>query len=148
MNTIRKQSGFTLIELMIVIAILAILLAIAVPAYQNYSVRANLSEGVSLAASPKVAVSETCQTNPGLTTIDNAAVGYDFTAGTNQLVSDVTVGGTCAAPTIAVVVTGAGSDPDPFTFTFTGEQQGSQWSWLCETDGTSNQQIPAECRGS
>ena len=58
MNTIRKQSGFTLIELMIVIAILAILLAIAIPAYQDYTVRAEVSECVQGAAPAKVAVSE------------------------------------------------------------------------------------------
>ena len=55
MNNIRKQSGFTLIELMIVIAILAILLAIAIPAYQDYTIRAKVSEAASVAAGAKVA---------------------------------------------------------------------------------------------
>ena len=59
----RKQQGFTLIELMIVIAILAILLAIAVPAYQNYSIRAKNSECVNVAASVKLAVAETAQSD-------------------------------------------------------------------------------------
>ena len=58
MNNIRKQAGFTLIELMIVIAILAILLAIAIPAYQDYTVRAQVAECVQGAAPAKVAVSE------------------------------------------------------------------------------------------
>ena len=54
----KNMQGFTLIELMIVIAILGILLAIAIPAYQDYTVRAKVSEGLNLAASPKLAVAE------------------------------------------------------------------------------------------
>src|ERR1019366_705770 len=52
------QKGFTLIELMIVIAIIGILAAIAIPAYQNYTIRAQVTEGVSLAAGWKTAISE------------------------------------------------------------------------------------------
>jgi len=60
----RVSKGFTLIELMIVIAIIAILLALAIPAYQDYTIRAKVGEGLSLAASPKLAVTETCQSDP------------------------------------------------------------------------------------
>ncbi|NNK52653.1 MAG: prepilin-type N-terminal cleavage/methylation domain-containing protein, partial [Xanthomonadales bacterium] len=60
----RVSKGFTLIELMIVIAIVAILLALALPAYQDYTIRAKVTEGLSVAASPKLAVSETCQSDP------------------------------------------------------------------------------------
>jgi type IV pilus assembly protein PilA len=53
------QKGFTLIELMIVVAIIGILAAIAIPAYQDYTIRAQVSEGLSLAAAAKAAVAET-----------------------------------------------------------------------------------------
>ena len=53
------QKGFTLIELMIVVAIIGILAAIAIPAYQDYTIRAQVSEGMTLAAAAKAAVAET-----------------------------------------------------------------------------------------
>ena len=52
----KKMQGFTLIELMIVIAILGILLAIAIPAYSDYTIRARVSEGLNVAAATKTAV--------------------------------------------------------------------------------------------
>ena len=54
----KLQKGFTLIELMIVVAIIGILAAIAIPAYQDYTVRAQVSEGMNLAAAAKAAVAE------------------------------------------------------------------------------------------
>ena len=64
----RTQAGFTLIELMIVIAILGILAAIAIPAYQDYSIRAKISEAINTASPAKLAVSEYYQSEGALPT--------------------------------------------------------------------------------
>jgi len=71
----KMQKGFTLIELMIVIAILGILIAIALPAYQDYTIRAKVTEGLNLAASAKLAVSET-RLSTGVWPTSNALAGY------------------------------------------------------------------------
>ncbi len=70
----KVQQGFTLIELMIVVAIIGILAAIAIPAYQDYTIRAQVSEGLNLAAGAKVAVTEYYQ-DRGVLPADNATAG-------------------------------------------------------------------------
>ena len=70
----KKQQGFTLIELMIVVAIIGILAAIAIPAYQDYTIRAQVSEGLSLAAGSKIAVTEYFQ-DRGVMPANNIAAG-------------------------------------------------------------------------
>ncbi len=70
----QAQQGFTLIELMIVVAIIGILAAIAIPAYQDYTIRAQVSEGMSLMAGSKTAVAE-YYTNHGTMPATNASAG-------------------------------------------------------------------------
>ena len=74
------QKGFTLIELMIVVAIIGILAAIAIPAYQDYTIRSQVSEGLTLAAAAKAAVSESFS-NTGVPPADRTAAGMTATAG-------------------------------------------------------------------
>jgi type IV pilus assembly protein PilA len=79
----KLQKGFTLIELMIVVAIIGILAAIAIPAYQDYTIRAQVSEGMNLAAAAKAAVAE-AYLNRGTSPADRTEAGMsDDPADTN-----------------------------------------------------------------
>ncbi|WP_041522485.1 pilin [Gilvimarinus agarilyticus] len=88
----KVQQGFTLIELMIVVAIIGILAAVALPAYQDYTIRSQVTEGMSLASAAKTAVAET-YINRGVAPADRTGAGMSATpTDTNgQYVSQVAV---------------------------------------------------------
>jgi type IV pilus assembly protein PilA len=90
---VKRQQGFTLIELMIVVAIIGILAAIAIPAYQDYTIRAQVSEGLSLGSGSKTAVAEFF-TNFGRLPTNNTSAGLaSSTSITGNYVSSVAVQG-------------------------------------------------------
>ena len=144
----KKMQGFTLIELMIVIAILGILLAIAIPAYSDYTVRARVSEGLNIAASPKSAVSET-RLSTGAMPITNGAAGVT-TVITSSFVTSVTVG---AGGVITITYnTAVGRIPELATsggnlILLTPTFVTGVVDWTCRTGGTVAARFrPARCR--
>jgi type IV pilus assembly protein PilA len=142
----KKMQGFTLIELMIVIAILGILLAIAIPAYSDYTVRARVSEGLNIAASPKSAVSET-RLSTGAMPITNGAAGVT-TVITSSFVTSVVVG---AGGAITITYnTASGRIPELVganTIILTPTFVTGVVDWTCRTGGTVAARFrPARCR--
>jgi type IV pilus assembly protein PilA len=97
----QVQKGFTLIELMIVVAIIGILAAIAIPAYQDYTVRAQITEGLNLASAVKASVAESFATN-GVWPANLAAIGI-VNAPSGKYVSAVNL----TTGTISIVYAGA-----------------------------------------
>ena len=87
----KVQQGFTLIELMIVVAIIGILAAVAIPAYQDYTKRANVTEGLSLASSAKTAITEYYNTKGAMPPTQLSAGLATDTSITGNAVNKVTV---------------------------------------------------------
>jgi len=144
MRTHAIQRGFTLIELMIVVAIIAILAAIAIPAYQNYLIRAQVSEGLSLATAAKSAVWEYA-TDRGLFPTDNAEAGLVSASSiSGKYVSKVTVTNgliiaTFNSTTANANIHGATVVLSPIT------TEGSV-IWSCGGSTVHPQYLPSSCR--
>ena len=133
MNEIQK--GFTLIELMIVVAIIGILAAVALPAYQDYTIRAKVSELILQASGFRTSISEKAQVD---STIGSAGMGL-----TVNIVGKVSGGSVTDTGTITINGTTA-STGAAVTLTMTPTMTGGTLTWSCA--GAPSKYFPASCR--
>jgi type IV pilus assembly protein PilA len=141
-----KIRGFTLIELMIVIAIIAIILTLALPVYSNYTIRAKVGEALSVSAAAKTSVADTCQASPEIASLTPEIAGVALAP--TLYVSGINVSGPCTDPVITVTTQNTGATENPVLL-ITGQlgSQSGHMSWKCTTSGQKIY-VPRTCRGS
>lgn len=134
-----KVKGFTLIELMIVVAIIAVLAALAFPAYQDYTVRARVSEAIVMASGAKVTVTENINNINELNA--TACNGVAPTTASTTNISSLT----CTGNGVITVITTdkAGGVTLALTPTYAPSEV---VRWECAVQGGLNKYVPAECR--
>jgi type IV pilus assembly protein PilA len=134
----KKQKGFTLIELMIVIAIIGILMAYAIPAYKGYTIKTKLGEGIAMTAAAKNAVSEYV-ISEGNYPANNSAAGLAATISGDN-VADVQISSGVITVTYSAPVEISGSN-----VTLTPSTTAGSIKWTCGSTAAA-QYVPTTCR--
>jgi type IV pilus assembly protein PilA len=137
----RIQQGFTLIELMIVVAIIGILAAVALPAYQDYTTRAKVSEVIVMSAPAKLAVAETTSSMGALASVTAANSGYTFPGATKYVSGIVITDATGVVTATSIIPNALGN----IVLTPTETAGTGQLRWTCTTT-INTKYVPAECR--
>jgi type IV pilus assembly protein PilA len=142
------QKGFTLIELMIVVAIIAILAAIAIPAYQNYLIRSQVSEAMTLAGGSRTAVAE-FYSNTGRWPSGNESAGLPSNASSiaGKYVEQVAI--SSGVITATFNSTNANTAIQGKTFVLSPTANGGSFTWTCNganAGNVDNKYLPSSCR--
>lgn len=143
----KTQQGFTLIELMIVVAIVGILAAVALPAYQDYTTRAKISEGLSLASTAKTTVSEHFLS---LNSLPTNATDAGFTSPDTQYVSAINI----ANGAVQIVYKSEAGVTAGHALVLSPITSASSVQWTCGVDAqgytttVEDKFLPSNCRGN
>jgi type IV pilus assembly protein PilA len=142
----NMQKGFTLIELMIVVAIIAILAAIAIPAYQDYLIRSQVSEGAVLTDGAKTAISE-YYSNVGTFPGTNVSAGLATdTSIQGKYISQVDAGGTRGQIIAKFGQPSANAAILNQTFILSAITSAGSIAWTCDLSSVAQKYLPTSCR--
>ncbi len=139
----QNQKGFTLIELMIVIAIVGILAAVALPAYQDYTIRAKMSEALATIGEAKTSVSEYFIANGSLPTDDESS-GIRTNVATT-VVNSMNYSAGVITLKIAKGLGGDTAENQTFVLSLAGTKGGTP-QWVCKAGSVPDKYLPANCR--
>jgi len=142
------QQGFTLIELMIVVAIIGILAAVAIPAYQDYTIRAKMTEAMSIASGAKTGIAE-YYISEGSMPADQTTAGLEAAASyATDIVQSMTYTRTDADNgVITMAIEDLGGDTTAGeTYTLTGTGTGTGVTWVCAAGTLNAKYLPSNCR--
>lgn len=142
----KIQRGFTLIELMIVVAIVGILAALAIPAYQNYTARAKVAEVLAIAARDKTAISEYYTSQGTMPTTAQAGINTAIAQSNYLTAATVVAGSGTAVATVTYTLGNLGPADAIGTIIFTGTGTANGVQWVCNTGTLPNQYRPSNCR--
>lgn len=153
----NMQKGFTLIELMIVVAIIGILAAVALPAYQDYTVRAKVSEAILAASTCRTSITETVQSATGASLPSANNWGCESASQSTKYVASVvtddagvitvttaTATDLNAASNKTIILTPYSNDTTPLVNTDAGKVI---YKWVCKPGTMDSKYLPGSCRG-
>jgi len=141
----RNQQGFTLIELMIVVAIIGILAAIAIPAYQDYTIRTKISEVMVVASAAKNSASEYYISTNNLPA-DSSKAGINTVAAQSNYLSAISVDTLGGTINLYYTLTNLGTDVNGKSLIFNGTGSSNGVKWVCTSGNLDQKFRAANCR--
>jgi len=138
----KQQAGFTLIELMIVVAIIGILAAVAIPSYQEYTSRAQVTEAMTLTSGLKVPLMEWINDRGSFPT----DIGSLTDLVTGKYVDSVAISGSVSVPVITATMRPSGISAELQSQTFVLRSTDGGNNWTCNTGSIPTKFLPTSCR--
>lgn len=141
------NSGISVIELLVVMSTITVLLAVGVPKFEDFAIRARVSEGLTIAAAARQAMRETCATNPGTKIHNPDDAGFGFTP--TKHVSELIMSADCGKQRmwVGVITRNTGAYSDPYiSFVIVPTSRNGRTAWACKLIRGEARHVPTECQ--
>lgn len=142
---VLRRNGFSVLELMIIIAALAVTFSLALPVYERYSIQSKLGEAISTATDAKTSIALSCTENPGIDDLSNSTSGYKFIS--TRYVQSIRISGSCKKAFITIRTLNTGVKPDiVLVLAGSGISSNANRDWSCSSNALEKYK-PEECKG-